>query len=140
MLISLRSIAGALACGLLFAVLSVPAPAAADESPARFERFCQTWMLKLAEREEHNRSKVGAPGANGEVTLDYTGYDRNPVRCEAKATGVPSNPYVGKLVYKEFRYRITGPSMKRALTSKPQLLGATQVMEIFRFDGSNWVY
>lgn len=140
MKISFRSLAGALASGLLIAFLTVPLPADAGDSPARFERFCATWMQKLAEREAHNRSKAGAKGPDGGVVLDYTGYDRTPLRCEAKATGVPSNPYVGKLVYKELRYRITGPSLKRALTSKPQLLGATQVMEIFRYDGSNWVY
>jgi hypothetical protein len=140
MLISLRSMASALACGLLVAVLYVPAPSAAGESPARFERFCQTWMSKLAEREEHNLSKADSRGGDGQVVLEYTGYQKTPVRCEAKATGVPSNPYVGKLIYKELRYRRSGTSLKRALSNPPQLLGATQVMEIFRFDGSKWVY
>ncbi len=138
--ILLRTITGALAFGLLITPLLAPTTALAGESPAKFESFCDTWMQKLAQREEHNLSQAGAEKPDGEVVLEYTGYARTPVRCEAKATGVPSNPYVGKLVYKELHYRRAGSSLKRALTSKPQLLGATQVMEIFRFDGSKWVY
>jgi len=133
--------AAALSAGML---LSFVAPAAHAgpglTGPSSFERFCSTWMGKLAERERFNL-KNAAARKNGEgVVVEYVGYAKSPMRCEAKESGVPSNPFVGKLVYQELRYERAGASKDRALTSQPRVLSTTEVMEIFRFDGSRWVY
>ncbi len=105
-----------------------------------FERFCSTWMGKLAERERQNLAKA-QPQRNGSGFLvEYTGYAAKPVRCEARETGVPSNPFIGKLVYHELRYRRAGATPERAHGGDASVLEQVEVMEIFRFDGSRWVY
>jgi hypothetical protein len=105
-----------------------------------FERFCSTWMGKLAERERHNL-KTATPKKNGSGFLvEYTGYAKRPMRCEARETGVPSNPFIGKLVYHELRYQRAGATPERAHTADANVLEQVEVMEIFRFDGTKWVY
>lgn len=124
--------------------LSCAAPAARAgpglTGPSSFERFCATWMGKLAERERFNLANADARQSGDRVLVEYVGYDKAHRSCETKASGVPSNPFVGKLVYHEFRYERTGASKDRALSSHPRVLSTTEVMEIFRFDGSRWVY
>jgi hypothetical protein len=97
-------------------------------------------MGKLAERERFNLKNAPARKHGDNVVVEYVGYGKTPTRCEAKASGVPSNPFVGKLVYQEMRYERSGASKDRALTSQPRVLSTTEVMEIFRFDGRRWVY
>ncbi len=53
---------------------------------------------------------------------------------------VPSNPLVGRLSYHEFRYERAGASKDHALSSHLRVSSTTEVMEMFRFDGSRWVY
>jgi hypothetical protein len=106
----------------------------------QFEHFCSSWMGKLAERERQNL-QTAAPRRDGaNVVVQYVGYGKTPTRCEARTSGVPSNPFVGKLVYSELRYQRAGATRERALASEPRVLEQTEVMEIFRFDGSRWVY
>ncbi len=105
-----------------------------------FERFCTTWMGKLAERERHNLKTATAQRNGSAFAVEYTGYARDHMRCEARETGVPSNPFIGKLVYQEMRYRRAGATPERAQTADASVLERVEVMEIFRFDGTRWVY
>ena len=105
-----------------------------------FDRFCSTWMGKLAERERHNQKTAAAQRNGSGYLVEYVGYARRPVRCEARETGVPSNPFIGKLVYHEMRYRRAGATPERAQTADASVLEQVEVMEIFRFDGTRWVY
>jgi hypothetical protein len=129
---------------LALAVLLV-APVAADAGDAKtpersFQKFCSGWMTKLQKREVHNAEQIRFVRKDGHVIGEYAGYAKKPARCEVKATGVPASPYIGKLVYEERVYRKTGRSPTRALSSQPKLVGATEVLEIFRFDGDDWIY
>jgi hypothetical protein len=136
-----EGLAAALCAGML---LGFAAPAAHAgpglTGPSSFERFCSTWMGKLAERERFNLRNATARKSGDRVVVEYVGYGKSPTRCEAKPSGVPSNPFVGKLVYQELRYERSGASKDGALTGQPRVLSSTEVMEIFRFDGSRWVY
>jgi hypothetical protein len=124
-------------------LVAAPVPALADgaKTPAQsFQKFCSGWMTKLQQREVRNAEQVQFVRRNGAVIGEYAGYAKKPARCEVKATGVPASPYIGKLVYEERVYRKTGRSPTRALSSKPKVVGSTEVLEIFRFDGDDWVY
>ena len=55
-------------------------------------------------------------------------------------TGVPANPFVGKLIYYELRFRKSGKTGKAARASRPQAFEEGAVMEFFRFDVTRWVY
>lgn len=129
-------------CGLLLAggfTLAQPDTAHAA-SAKNFNGFCQSWMGKLAERERNNLSQVKFREHGDGVLAEYTGYSDKPVRCETTATGVKANPFVGKLVYYELLYRRAGRTPKEARTSQPQVLRRVEVLELFRFDGTRWVY
>jgi hypothetical protein len=135
--------AAALCAGMLASFVAPVAYAGPGlTGPTSFERFCSTWMGKLAERERFNLKNAAAKARKdgNRVVVEYVGYGKSPTRCEAKPSGVPSNPFVGKLTYKELRYERAGSSKDGALSSQPRVLSTTEVMEIFRFDGSRWVY
>jgi hypothetical protein len=131
-----------------FAVLSLlllAFPAASAGQPAaiakpRFEQFCASWMGKLQERERENLESAQVERKGKRFVIEYTGYGARPVRCEAKATGVPQNPYVGKLVYRELRYQKAARKRAVVRSAKPSVVASTEILEIFRFDGSRWVY
>jgi hypothetical protein len=116
-------------------------PAAAQQAAGHgFHRFCDTWLDKLAKRERANLAKA-KPRKNGSgVVLEYTGYSKKVLRCDAKATGISRNPFVGKMVYTEGTYRKIGATLAAARKNQPQIMTQTEVMVIFRYDGSRWVY
>jgi hypothetical protein len=107
---------------------------------ARFQSFCASWMKKLRTREQENLSKAQVERRGDQFVIEYTGYGKDPLRCESKTTGVPQNPYIGKLVYQELRYQKTADSRKKLRKSRPRVLSQVDVLEIFRFDGSRWIY
>jgi hypothetical protein len=117
------------------ALVLLAAPAQAGQS---FDSFCAEWMKKLASREQQNLTKVKYSPENGRQVGSYVGYDRSPVKCQSKAQ--PGKPGVGTLVYNELHYKKTGETVERAKKSEPTVVEKVEVMEIFRFDGSNWKY
>jgi hypothetical protein len=135
-----------------FLVLSlgvvVPQRAAADEqvpasiapSPHGFEEFCSTWMRKLAAREAHNLESAAPQKIGGGVVLSYTGYAKLPLKCSARESGIAGNPYVGKVLYQEFSYERRGANRKAALRADPKIVSRVEILEIFRHDGSGWIY
>ena len=136
------SAAAVLVLALALAPGSLAAPASPSLKSARksFERFCNSWMAKLEYREGTNLKKARARRAGTRFVLEYTGYADAPVRCEAKPSGVASNPFIGKLVYHEYQFRRTGPTAAGARSSASSVVQSVEVMEIFRFDGTRWVY
>jgi hypothetical protein len=141
---AIRSLGVILASGLLLAGAAGADPAAIDRAaePVRvsFDRFCGSWMQKLAAQEKRNAEQVRLVKNGKGVTGDYVGYERKPLRCVIKSTGVAQSPYVGKLTYREIRYRKAGKDAKRARSAKPKAFHRLEVTEIFRWDGKRWVY
>ena len=102
-----------------------------------FRAFCSVWMGKLDARQRHNLKKA-QPRRNGDgFFVEYVGYSPDLVRCETKAGRTSS---IGKLVYHELRIRRAGRTADVARKSKPRVLERIEVMEIFRYDGSRWLY
>lgn len=122
---------------------ALPVPAVAA-SPKRiensFRRFCSQWMHKLEIREQHNAARVKYVRKGLQVVGEYNGYARKSSSCQVQATGVAEAPYVGKLGYRENVYRKSGRSHRNARRSDPRLLNTTEVLEIFRYNGRDWVY
>jgi hypothetical protein len=120
-----------------------PVAANADDSETArqsFRKFCSSWMTKLEKREVYNAKQLSFVRKEGRVVGEYAGYARKPTSCEIKATGVPASPFIGKLTYEERLYRKSGASPTGARSSEPEVVGATHVLEIFRYDGDDWVY
>ncbi len=125
-------------CLGLLVVLAAPAPADAGEHA--FDRFCGQWMQKLAQRERDNVANLKLAQRDGRFVGEFVGYGKAPLRCTAKATGQRDNPFVGRLVYHEIRYRRAGETATDARKSNADEIARTEVMEIFRYDGQRWVY
>lgn len=133
----MRRIPLAAAAGALLLALGVQA--APDTAERSFESFCAQWMSKLDDRERHNLASAEINKDGNGFFVEYVGYAEKPVRCEASRVG-SARTVVGKLVYHELRVRRTAPTRAAARRSAPRVLHEIEVLEIFRHDGSRWVY
>ena len=105
-----------------------------------FDGFCAGWMEKLRVREADTARAARIVKNGSGYVREFKGYGRKPLQCRARPTGSRSTPWVGQLVYEEIVYRKHGKSPSAARGSKPEIAARTQVLEIFKFDGSRWVY
>ena len=105
-----------------------------------FRSFCAEWMTKLESRERRNQRRAGARRNGDGVVLEYTGYVERPLRCEAKRSGSSAVGAIGQIAYHQLTLQQHGRTRDRALRSRPAVLRRIEVIEIFRFDGSRWVY
>lgn len=126
-------LAGALVAG-------APAPAKAEGSALQqsFQRFCSQWMQKLQVRQRDNATNAQAKQHPQGVLYRYTGYASQPDRCEVQEAG--KGRAVGKLVYSEYVMQKWGASLQAARSSRARIAATTEVMELFRFDGTRWRY
>ncbi len=128
---------------LIAALVLLPLPTARADAPGSshgFASFCERWMEKLRAREIDNARDARIVQRESRYVGEFKGYGRKPLRCHARPTGSPSTPWVGQIVYEEIIYRVTGPDPKAARQSDPKPASRSQVMEIFRFDGTRWVW
>jgi hypothetical protein len=123
----------------VFVLLIAPGSARSDEPGDGFAAFCTKWMQKLAVREQANAKAAELRTLGGEVVVEYTGYAREPGRCESRVKR-PGSPGVGVLVYHELRYRGSGADAKAARGAEPSVLERIEVTEVFRYDGRRWSY
>lgn len=129
------------ACAALLSVACLSTPAPVEAAPkAGFSKFCSSWMAKLQKRQAQNAKQVKIRKQGAWYTGVYTGYSRKPLKCKTSATGNPTNPYVGRIVYEEIQYQHAGQTRSEAKQSKANPRTRTEVIEIFRYDGSAWVY
>lgn len=113
---------------------------AGDESVAKdFSVFCASWMEKLAARETDNVQTVKWLPSDGGVTGEYVGYSTEH-SCDLKLPQGNGGVPIGKISYREMRYRKRGPSSEVAASSSPEIIEITEVTEIFRCDRGKWVY
>jgi hypothetical protein len=121
---------------IVLGVACAPQLAHADDG---FARFCSDWMGKLAQRERDNLKAAEARAGSAGVVLEYTGYASEPLRCDARIPK-PGKPGVGILVYMEKRYRRAGADVVKARSSDPAVVSQVEVTELFKFDGTRWIY
>jgi hypothetical protein len=125
---------------LLVVTLSVGAfgsPARAQDAASAFPQFCESWMEKLVQREEHNVTHIHWQQNGGGVTGSYIGYTRQHT-CTTK-NGTHSTP-VGKITYEEIKYEKRGPTPAEAELAPAQVVGTSKITEIFRYSEGRWIY
>jgi hypothetical protein len=102
-----------------------------------FRTFCDTWMGKLKDRTTYNTAHIpwtkGGPGVVGEY-ISY-GTDRTCIAREE-----PGKDPIGKITYREIKYRKEGPTETAAMGSAGTIVEQTDVTEIFRFGKGRWQY
>ena len=122
-------------------LLGAPGPVGTAHAAgdAGFTHFCGEWLSKLQARERQNLQKAEPRRRESEVILEYVGYARSFLLCDARPAGQNGN-WLGRLAYQELLYRRSGNSRQAALANKPQVVQRVKVTEIFRYDGSRWRY
>ncbi len=102
-----------------------------------FRTFCDTWMKKLHDRNTYNDAHIawtkGGPGVYGEY-VNY-GTDRTCVAREE-----PGKVPIGKITYREIKYRREGANEAAAQAATGTIVEQTDVTEIFRWAKGAWQY
>ena len=102
-----------------------------------FRAFCDTWMAKLQERNTYNTAHIawtkGGPGVFGEY-VSY-GTDRTCIAREE-----PGKDPIGKITYREIKYRKEGANETAAMGAAGTIVEQTDVTEIFRYAKGRWQY
>jgi hypothetical protein len=114
-----------------------PAEAVSGPEVRNFQAFCDEWMQKLRDRETYNTSHIAWATHEGRVSGEYVGYD---TKCTCIAHEEPGKDPIGKIMYRETRYRREGTNEAEALVAPGTVLEQSDVTEIFRFGKGRWQY
>jgi hypothetical protein len=102
-----------------------------------FQAFCDEWMQKLRDRETYNTAHIAWETHDGRVNGEYVGYGTERTCIAREEAG--KDP-IGKITYRETRYRREGATTAEALAVPGTILEQTDVTEIFRFGKGHWQY
>ena len=122
-------------------------PAAAKETTLKemvegedvrdFRTFCDTWMGKLKDRTTYNQAHIPWTKGGTGVVGEYVSYGTERT-CIAREE--PGKDPIGKITYREIKYRKEGPTETAAMGSTGTIVEQTDVTEIFRFGKGRWQY
>ncbi len=102
-----------------------------------FRAFCDTWMEKLRDRETFNTANIKWETHDGRVSGEYVGYAKD---CTCIAREEPGKDPIGKITYRETRYRREGATQAEAQAAPGTIVEQSDVTEIFRFGKGRWLY
>jgi hypothetical protein len=102
-----------------------------------FQAFCDEWMQKLRDRETYNNSHITWENKDGRVSGEYTGYGTDKT-CVAREE--PGKDPIGKINYRETRYRREGATQAEAMAAPGTVVEQEDVTEIFRYAKGRWQY
>lgn len=102
-----------------------------------FRGFCDEWMQKLRDRETYNTAHIPWETKDGRVSGEYVGYATD---CTCIAREEPGKDPIGKITYRETRYRREGATQAEALVAPGAVVEQSDVTEIFRFGKGRWQY
>ena len=102
-----------------------------------FREFCDSWMQKLRDRETYNLSHIAWQKRDGLVIGEHVAYGQS---CTCVARHDPGKDPIGKLTYREVRYRRQGATEAAALAAPGTILEQSDVTEIFRYGKGRWQY
>jgi hypothetical protein len=105
------------------------------EASAQFPQFCQRWQQDLRDRERYNLTKLVFERKDGFETATYTGYGDVEV-CEVHQS--KDGFAIGKIVYAEFIYYLTGETPEAAMRAEKRPIAQTRTTEIFRWENGTW--
>jgi hypothetical protein len=117
----------------------VPAPPDANigQEIRGFRAFCDSWMQKLRDRETYNTAHIAWEKRAGSVVGEHVAYSRE---CTCTAREEPGKDPIGKITYRETRYRREGATPAEALAAPGTIVEHSDVTEIFRFAKGRWQY
>jgi len=102
-----------------------------------FRAFCDSWMQKLREREKYNTEHIKWEKRDGLVAGEHVAYGRDRT-CVAREQ--PGKDPIGKITYREIRYRRQGATPAEALAAPGTIVEQSDVTEIFRHAKGRWQY
>jgi len=102
-----------------------------------FRSFCDTWMGKLKDRTTYNTAHIPWTKGGAGVVGEYVSYGTDRT-CVAREE--PGKDPIGKITYREIKYRKEGPTETAAMGSAGTIVEQTDVTEIFRFGKGRWQY
>lgn len=102
-----------------------------------FREFCDSWMQKLRERDTFNVAHIAWKTDAGRVSGEYVGYGTDRT-CSAREE--PGKDPIGKIGYREIRYRREGATQAAAMAAAGTIVEQTDVTEIFRYAKGRWQY
>jgi hypothetical protein len=102
-----------------------------------FQAFCDGWMQKLRERDLYNTAHITWENRDGQVIGEHVVYG---TECTCIAREEAGKDPIGKITYRETRYRRSGATPAEALAVPGTILEQTDVTEIFRYAKGRWQY
>jgi hypothetical protein len=102
-----------------------------------FQAFCDEWMQKLHDRELYNTAHIAWETHGGRIGGEYVGY---ATTCTCIAREEPGKDPIGKISYRETRYRREGTTPTEALAGTGTVIEQSDVTEIFRYGKGRWQY
>ena len=102
-----------------------------------FQAFCDSWMQKRRDRETYNTSHIDWEQRDGRVVGEHIAYGTD---CTCIAHEEPGKVPIGKITYREMRYRQEGATPIAAQGTAGTVVEQSDVTEIFRFGKGRWQY
>jgi hypothetical protein len=136
------------AVSLVFATFLVAAGGVAAEgteavAPAaggtvlQFDAFCATWMQKLRDRASFNLGRIEWTPEGDAVVGEHVDYG---TECACVTRQDPGREPIGKITYREVRFRRRGVTPEAALATPGTVVERFDVTEIFRHADGRWQY
>ena len=133
---------GLLVLGLLACLIS--AGQAADEAQVEksFVQFQKDWIKKLNAQGKYGEKSMRIDKASGGEAPYTATYDvvKEAKSYEIKKTDQPATPYIGKVQYEIVTCTAQGKTAEEAKRGPFACTPRSDITEIFRFTGSQWVY
>jgi hypothetical protein len=102
-----------------------------------FRGFCDEWMGKLRDRTTYNEAHIPWTKSAAGVAGEYVSYGHDRT-CSARDE--PGQVPIGKITYREIKYRKEGSTEAAATAATATIVEQTDVTEIFRYAKGRWQY
>jgi hypothetical protein len=131
---------------LVFVFLGCACPLgfAMDEAQIqqKLEAFEKAWIKKLNEQGKYGQASMRVEKGAGGGTLVAARYDiiRERAGRYIQKTNQPKTPYIGVIRYEIWTCSAFGKTPEEAKAGKFECELQSHIREIFRFNGTEWVY
>jgi hypothetical protein len=134
---------------ILFMVAAIlgcfcPLGIAMDEAQIsqKFEAFEKAWLKNLSEKGPYGEKSMKVEKGAGGGNLYVAKYDilKDRAGRAIKKTSQPATPYIGVMRYEVWTCSAFGKTPEEAKAGKFECENTSQNREIFRFNGTEWVY
>jgi hypothetical protein len=108
----------------------------------KFEAFEKAWLKKLSDQGPYGEKTMKVEKGAGGGALFVARYDVVKERAGRyiKKTSQPATPYVGMMRYEIWTCSAFGKTSEEARAGEFECELTSHVREIFRFNGTDWVY